>query len=242
MVAVSPDGRSVAVVSTAGTTLSVGPVGDLGALKSMSFPGSDITSISWDRQHNLWFTQGGDIWVVPLVGKAGPISAVAAPVSALTVAPDGVRVAMIMPVPGGTGNELELAAIIPAGTPASQQPPHGSPAIGLTLGPLVPLGPSITNSMALTWYDANDLIVLERGGQLAEVPVDGRASSQQLAAVQVPAGVTVNSVAAGNSQNFVIVGRSDGQLEVSSGFEGPWLSVSGGGSEPSYWIPSGTSK
>jgi hypothetical protein len=241
MVAVSPDGKSVAVVSARDTTLSVGPVGDLSALKSMGFPGSDITSISWDRQHNLWVTQDGSIWVVPLVGKVYQIT-LGGTVSTLAVAPDGVRVAMIMQ-PGGTGNELELAAIIPAGTSASQQPPHGNPAVGLTLGPLVPLGPSITNSMALTWYDADDLIVLERGGQLAEVPVDGRASSQQLAAVQVPTGATVSSVAAGNSKNFVVVGLSDGQLEVSFGFEGPWLSVAGGGgSEPSYWIPSGTSK
>jgi len=242
MVAVSPDGKSVAVVSAGNTTLSVGPVGDLGALRSMSFPNSDITSISWDRQHNLWVTQDGATWVVPLVGKAYLINPEVGGVSALTVAPDGVRVAMIVPLSGGTGNQMELAAIVPAGTSASQQPPHGSPAVGLTLGPLVPLGPSITNSMALTWYDADNLIVLERGGQLAKVPVDGRASSQQLAAVQVATGATVNSVAAGNSQNFVVVGRSDGQLEVSSGFEGPWLTVSGGGYGPSYWIASGTSK
>ncbi len=74
------------------------------------------------------------------------------------------------------------------------------------------------------------------GSELQEVPVDGRPASQQLAAVQAPPGVTVASIAAGNAANVVVVALSDGQLEASAGFEGPWQRI-GPGAEPAYWIP-----
>ncbi|MBV9449365.1 MAG: GerMN domain-containing protein [Streptosporangiaceae bacterium] len=236
MVAVSPDGKEVAVVSAGGTALSIGPVGNQSALKSVPLFKSAITSISWDRQHDLWLTQDGAISMVAPNGKPVQVT-FGYDVTALSVAPDGVRVAMIVQNP--SGNELLMAAINPYGSISSQQVPHGSQAGVPTIRVPVPLGPEITNLSALAWYDADHLVVANKNGngsQLQEVPVDGRPASQQLAALQTPPGVTVASIAAGNAANMVVVGLTDGQLEASAGFEGPWQRI-GPGAEPVYWIP-----
>jgi hypothetical protein len=239
MVAVSPDGSAVAVVSSGGSNLSIGPLRGHTALKPV--PGFDpgITSISWDRQNDLWVTQGGNVWMVPMNGKPTPISFAGSAgssgyVTALSVAPDGVRVAMIMQRPGTADTALKLAAINPNGQPSSHGSDLGRPTIGQTL----PLGPGIANSVALAWYDADNLIVLNRTGasQFDKVPVDGRAASQPVAALQTPPGVTVDSIAAANQSNVVVAGLSNGQLEVLANLEGPWQSA-GAGSEPAYSIP-----
>jgi hypothetical protein len=195
---------------------------------------SGITSISWDRQNALWVTQGGMIWMVQLNGKPTQIS-FAGDVTALSVAPDGVRVATIVQLPGGSGSVLELAAINPNG----QSTPHGSQLGRPTIGSPVPLGPGITNSGALTWYDADNLIVVSRTGslgQLQEVPVDGRAAGQPQAALQTQTGATVNSIAAASQTNFLVAGLSNGQIEVAATIEGPWQNA-GSGSDPAYSIP-----
>ena len=71
-------------------------------------------------------------------------------VSQLRVAPDGVRVAMIVHGPGWNGNHLLLAAI--------GQTPGGAP----TLGSTVSIGTDVRHPAQLTWYDADHLIVLSR--------------------------------------------------------------------------------
>jgi Lipoprotein LpqB beta-propeller domain/Sporulation and spore germination len=236
MAAVSSDGKYVAVVSADRDQVSIGSVGTNSAPKPVSLPKGTITSISWDRQYsqdNLWLTQGGNVWMVTPGGKPVEVT-YSGDVTALSVAPDGVRAALIV-----QGGGLELAAINPDGSATGQPTPHGSEVGGPTIGTPVPLGPGIANAGALTWYDADDLIVLDQVGassQLEEVPVDGRAAIQFLAPLQTPTGVTVESVAAGNAQNVVVVGLSNQQLEVSAGFEGPWEDVRTG-SEPAYWIP-----
>lgn len=246
MVAVSPDGKSVAAVSADHGTLSIGSFGGHSPLKWEIGPGSAITAISWDRQDNLWVAQGGAIWKVPMNGKPAQIT-FPGNVTALSVAPDGVRVAVIVQESGSSTSKLELAAINRSGVSTSQQPtPHGNTQAGLVFGTPAPLGPGITNSAALAWYDADNLIVLERtgaasGGQLAEVPVDGRAASQQLAGPPTPPGVTVSSIAAGNQANLLVAGLSNGQLEVSANFDGPWQSA-GQGSQPAYLIPAAPPK
>ncbi len=237
MVAVSPDGKDMAAVSADGTQLSIGPVGDQEALKSVPLEKSMITSISWDRQHELWLTQGGVVYVVPLDTDKPTTADSDGNVTALSVAPDGVRVAMI--VQDAAGSQLQMAAINPNGSLTEQPVPHGTQVGSPTLGTPVPLGPDITNPTALAWYDADNLVVVAKSGagsELEEVPVDGRPASRQLAVVPTPPHVTVASIATGNTQNVVVVGLSNGQLEVSAGFEGPWQGV-GPGYEPAYWIP-----
>lgn len=241
MVAVSPDGKFVAVVSAGhDDKLSIGEVGAHASLKQVPGPQQGITSISWDRRDDLWLTQGGNVEMVPAGGaKANPISGLP-DVTALSVAPDGVRVALLLSAnASGSDSDLELAAITPAGDQSQQQVPREH-ASGLDLGSPVPLGPGITGS-ALTWYDADNLIVLapptgtSPAGDLEKVPVNGRAGSS-LTPPQTISGQMVESIAAGNSANMLVAGLSGGQLEVSAGSEGPWQSVTSGGSAPSYWI------
>jgi WD40 repeat protein len=240
MAAVSPDGKYIAEVSSDGNQLSMGSLTGQAAVKPVSGPGSDITSISWDRQDDLWLTQDGNVWMVPQGGKAASLS-LSYQVTALAVAPDGVRIALI--VQDESGNQIQLASINPNGSQAGQPPAHGTEAATptMTLQP-APLGPGITDATALTWYDADNLIVLSPSGSsdvLQVVSVDGRASSQNLAPPPTQQGVTVDSIAAGNGSNVVVAGLSNGQLEVSAGFEGPWQLVPGfGGYAPIYVIPS----
>ncbi|HZR50695.1 MAG TPA: GerMN domain-containing protein [Streptosporangiaceae bacterium] len=240
MAAVSPDGKFVAVVSAAHDKLSIGAVGARSSLRQVLGPQQGISSISWDRRDNLWFTEAGNVAVVPAYGgKAYPI--VGLPnVTALSVAPDGVRVALLLQQnASGNDSDLELAAIISGGDQGQQQVP-GQRSSGLYLGSPVPLGPGIIGS-ALTWYDADNLIVLAPptdnsvAGDLEKVPVNGRGGAS-LTPPQTASDQMVESIAAANSANMLVVGLSGGQLEVSVGSEGPWQTVSSGGSAPSYWI------
>jgi hypothetical protein len=239
MAAVSPDGKYIAEVSSDGNQLSMGSLTGKAAVQPVSGPDSDITSISWDRQHDLWLTQGGTVWMVPQGGKPY-LFPLDYQVTSLAVAPDGVRMAMI--VSGASGTHIQLASINPNGSQVGQPTPHGNEAATPTISSpqdQVPLGPDITNATALTWYDADNLIVLSGGSdELQVVSVDGRASTQNLAPPPTQQGATVSSIAAGNGSNVVVAGLSNGQLEVSAGFEGPWQLVPVSGYAPIYVIPS----
>ncbi len=245
MVAVSPDGKYIAEVSSNGNQLSLGPVAGHNALKPVSGLGPAITSISWDRQDDLWLTQDGTVLMVPQPqdGQFGKPSQAnyGGNVAALSVAPDGVRIAMILqPGLGNQGSQIKLASINPNGVQPGQPTPHGNSVAVPTINGPLPLGPGITDATALTWYDADHLIVLTPSGggnELQEISVDGRASTQSLEPPQTPPDVTVDSVAAANTNNVVVVGLSDGHLEVSAGFEGPWEPVPGSGYAPAYVIP-----
>jgi hypothetical protein len=225
MVAVSPNGTYVATVSAGHNEVSIWQVGSKGKAVN-TWTGTGITSISWDRQPNLWITTSTGIWVLPAAGKP-----IAVPfdgdVSALSIAPDGARVAVIV------DGELQLAAIVPG---------HSTGKAGLvvenfTLGIPVPLGPRITDAVALTWYDQDDLMVISTSLDLQEVPVNGRAASQQPTSPVPPAGVYADSIAASGAGNYLVVGLSNGQLEVSTGINGTWQVINALGAEPAYSIP-----
>jgi hypothetical protein len=241
MAAVSPDGKSVAVVSAGHDKLSIAAVGGHSSLKQIQGPQQDITSISWDRRDDLWLAENGSVEMVPAGGDKAYVITGPSDVTALSVAPDGVRVALLLGQnASGSDSDLELAAIDLAGNQSQQQVP-GEHASEPNLGAPVPLGPGITGS-ALAWYDADDLIVLgpasktSPAGDLEKVPVNGRAGSS-LTPPPTTAGQMVESIAAANSANMLVAGLSGGQLEVSAGSESPWQSVTSGGSQPSYWIP-----
>ena len=83
--------------------------------------GVSIASVSWDRNDNLWVAGSSGrkpkVWVLGASG--GPPVSVGLPphirsVSALRVAPDGVRAAMLTSVRTANGPETEvlLAAIV----------------------------------------------------------------------------------------------------------------------------------
>jgi Lipoprotein LpqB beta-propeller domain/Sporulation and spore germination len=228
MVAVSPDDKYVATVSAARNQVSIWQIGSKGkAVASWSGPG--ITSISWDRQPDLWITSGSVISVLPVTGKAiGVLNPFGGSVSALSVAPDGVRVAALV------GGELELAAIVPGNSTATS----GQLSVDFSLGIPVPLGPSITDAVALTWYDADDLMVINEtdpgSRELEEVPVNGRSASQQATSPVPPPGIYAESITAAGPGNYLVVGLSNGRLEVSSGLNGTWQDINAPGSEPAY--------
>ena len=129
-------------------------------------------------------------------------------VTALRVAPDGVRVAMIASVStvNGLAKEVLLAAIVKT----SDQ---------VTLSSAGQLGADLTQPSALTWYDADHLLVVNQasyGPQLEEVPVDGDRSSYQGIEPEMA------SIAAAGPHNGLFVGLQTGHLARSVGLGELW--------------------
>jgi hypothetical protein len=148
----------------------------------------------------------------------------------LSIAPDGVRVAVI--VHTASGSEVELAAI-DSGKPGPGQ--SANPFQRTSIGPPVQLGPNITNPIALTWYDADDLLVLDGAGDqttLWEVPVDGQPATQLPGVLPGAISITAN-----NARNALVVGMTQNRMEVSAGFVGPWQPLGNGGQSPAFQAP-----
>jgi hypothetical protein len=183
--------------------------------------GVSIASVSWDRDDNLWVagSSGGKprVWVLgaangtPLsVGLPGHIRSV----TALRVAPDGVRVAMLTTVSTSNGpqKEVQLAAI----ERTNEQ---------VMLSSAGPVGADLTRPSALSWYDADHLLVVNQaplGPQLEEVPVDGDRSSYQ--------GIEPDmaSIAAAGPHNGLFVGLQTGHLAKSVGLGELWSQFADG--------------
>src|SRR5580693_10207743 len=108
----------------------------------------------------------------------------------------------------------------------------GTPSAHPYLSQAVPLGPNITDPTSLTWYDADNLLVLDHasdGNMLWEVPVDG----QQAAGPQLtPPGAV--SIAANGAANALVAGLSDGRLAVSTGLSVQWQYLNQLGQNPVY--------
>jgi Lipoprotein LpqB beta-propeller domain/Sporulation and spore germination len=177
--------------------------------------GVSIASVSWDRDDSLWVagSSGGKprVWVLG-PAKGTPLS-VRLPsnirsVTALRVAPDGVRVAMIASVStvNGLVKEVLLAAILRTNDQ-------------VTLSSSVQLGADLTRPSALSWYDADHLLVVNQasyGPQLEEVPVDGDRSSYQGIEPEM------TSIAAAGPRNGLFVGLQTGHLARSVGLNELW--------------------
>ena len=214
--AVSPDGRYVAGLSSAG--LYTGSLVKKGTL-DLRLPGS-FGSLSWDIHGNLWTIQNGQVWLVPGHGGS-PIQVTTnlpAPekVTALKVAPDGVRVAMLVSGPSGT--QLLLAAIVHSGQQAY-------------IGESVPISADNLNFTSLTWYDADHLVALrDPSGHpvLDEVALNGGS----LTPFPAPAGVT--SITADGPSNPLVAGLSTGQLTTLATPNGLWSGNVGAGKSPAY--------
>ncbi len=226
MAAVSPGGSYVATYTKNSNVLAVGPSASPSSMvKVRGSNWNDVTALSWDQDNDLWVAQGGAIY---LVTTAGTSFAITAPMDVidLSVAPDGVRMALVEQI--GSQSQVELAAINrPSG-------PGGAPG-NLSIGDGTQLGPNLAYPDALTWYDANNLIVLDGAGaarDLAEVSVDGQdASSTQPA----PAGAI--SIAAYGPMNALVAGLADKNagLATSAGLESTWQPLGMIGQDPSYF-------
>ncbi|SRR5258708_4855705 len=202
-IAVSPDGRSIAGISAGGKAVYIGDLRHNAPLKPWSPPSGSCTSLSWDPQGDLWCAAGGIVWVIA-PGNGGKV-AVAPPageeVTAFRVAPDGVRAVMI--VHGASGSEVQLVAIT-----------HGDQAF--SLGNPVTIGAGIADPQAVSWFDANDVIVLAgspSASQLEEVPLNGGQPTPIPTEGNI---VSVTATSPGGSGTDIAIGLSGGQIMVSA--------------------------
>jgi Lipoprotein LpqB beta-propeller domain/Sporulation and spore germination len=234
MVAVSPDGKYLAGVGLGGNTVTVWASG---ATKPYStLPLSGVTAISWDRRDYLWAAHGGTTTMIlqtsnnsdhyPIPNTFPPNSKILG----LSIAPDGVRVAAI--VQTASGSEVDLAAI-DSGKPGPGQ--SANPLQRTSIGPPVQLGPNVPNPIALTWYDADDLLVLDGAGDqtsLWEVPVDGQPATELPGVLPGAISITANG-----ARNALVVGMTQNRMEVSAGLAGPWQPLGSGGQSPAFQPP-----
>ena len=137
-------------------------------------------------------------------------------VTALKVAPDGVRCAML--VSGSGGSQLMVAAIVRSGSQAS-------------IGPALPISAQNGNFTALTWYDADHVIALSQSSGnpvLDEIAMNG----ETLVPVTAEAGTV--SITADGSSNPLVAGLSNGQMSTLASLGGLWSGVVGAGRDPAY--------
>jgi hypothetical protein len=238
MVAVSPDGKYMAGVAPGGRTVTVWAAGAAKPSSTLPLPG--VTAISWDRRDYLWVAQGDTTTVVAQTDGSSNHAEIsnffpAGKILGLSIAPDGVRVAAI--VQATSGPEVDLAAI-DSGKPGPDQPSPVrpvSPFARMSIGTTVQLGPNITNPIALTWYDADDLLVLDGAGDqtsLWQVPVDGQPATKLPGVLPGAISITANS-----ARNALVVGMTRNRMEVSAGLEGPWQPLGSGGQNPAFQTP-----
>ncbi len=222
-IAVSPDGRFVAGLPNPGNELYYAALQRDARLGQWSHA-SGFTSISWDVHDNLWVAGPEGVWMIR-PGDEPVLVTVGLPpgyqVSQLRVALDGVRVAMIIQNPGGGSAQLRIGAIVQSGDGVS---------IGQT-GQMESIGAGVSNPLQLTWYDADNLIVLSQSSgapELQEVPVNG-GQPQQL---------TVDpdtvSISAAGPANQLADGLAHGQLALTPSLNGSWLTSNGTAFSPTY--------
>ena len=93
-----------------------------------------------------------------------------------------------------------------------------------------------TDPIALTWYDADDLLVLDgpsAATALWDVPLDGQSATTK--SPEVLPGAT--SITANSASNALVVGLSDGQMKVSASLDGPWQRLGSDGQNPAFPVP-----
>jgi hypothetical protein len=179
--------------------------------------GTRFSTPSWDSAGDLWVAgrvrgEPG-VWVIPAASGAKPVPVSlpigVGPVTGLRVAPDGVRIALI--VGTGASAHLMVGAITRSGG-----------AVFITQA--VPLAPGLAGATTLTWYDEDHLLAITQsanGTRLYEVPVNGDLS------ILKPAPPDMASITAAGTQNSLYV-VSGGRLENSVGLGEPWRDITSG--------------
>jgi hypothetical protein len=224
-IAVSPDQDYLAALRNG--SLFIGRLG--GPLAKRG--GTDYTSISWDPSDDLWATSGDQIVMLHGTadpnqpqGKPIPVDVVSldgtpniGPFTALRVAPDGVRVAIIV---GGTA--LNFGAIV---SQAGGRP--GQATVEIVLSPFSVSAPGATFT-ALTWYGSDNVITLsDPGPELTEYPVDGGNSTS------IPAQPRMSWITA-SLGSPLIAGMPGGALVSDASLSGTWTVLGGTGASAVY--------
>jgi hypothetical protein len=229
-IAVSPDGKFLAALRDG--SLYIGSVGS----PLVKRQGTGYTTISWDPTDNLWTTNGGQILtfradVSPNSAQARPIAASVPPpdgglITAVRIAPDGVRVALII-----NGNELTFGAII------WQQGarPDVAGAVRTDLSPFSVSALTDAGFTAVTWYGPDDVITLSGSGStLTEYPVNGGTSTSQLLDQPVDSITASSGQALASSGQALIAGVANGDMFAAPTLTGAWTPVAVRGISPTY--------
>jgi hypothetical protein len=225
-IAVSPDKQYVAALKN--ESLFTGRVG--GPLVRRA--GDGYTSLSWDPVDDLWATTGDQI--VMISGAASPSQQAGKPVAvsvvnsdgttqnvgpftALRVAPDGVRVAIIV-----GGNDLDFGAFVPLD---NVRP--GRAAVQIVLSQFYVSVPSATFT-SVTWYGPDNVIALrDPGPELTEYPVNGGSSTS------IPAQPHMSWITA-SLGNPLIASLPRGAMVADTSLSGSWTPVQGTGISAVY--------
>jgi hypothetical protein len=223
-IAVSPDGKYVAALR--GGSLYLGPVNGRLAKRQ----GSGYTTISWDLTDNLWTTSSGQI--LTFRADAGPNSPQAKPITAdvpspdggqitaVRIAPDGVRVALII-----NSDELAFGAIV---WQQGARPGLAGASVKIYLSPFSVSDLTVGGFTAVTWYGPFNVITLSNpGSTLTEYPVNGGTSTSQL--LDDP----VDSITA-SSGHALIAGIGKGAMIEAPTLTSAWVPVTGKGFVPTY--------
>jgi hypothetical protein len=226
-IAVSPDEQYVAALKQNGSLFTGRTVGPL-----VRRAGDGYTSLSWDPADDLWATTGDQI--VMISGAASPSQQAGKPVAvsvvnsdgttqnvgpftALRVAPDGVRVAIIV-----GGNDLDFGAFVPL---PNARPGQAAVQIVLSQFYVSVLSATFTS---VTWYGPDNVIALrDPGPQLTEYPVDGGSSTS------IPAQPHMSGITA-SLGNPLIASLPRGAMAADSSLSGSWMTVQGTGISAVY--------
>jgi hypothetical protein len=226
-IAVSRDKQYVAALNNNGS-LFTGRVGDPLVRRA----GDGYTSLSWDPVDDLWATSGDQIVMLSAAaspsqqaGKPVAVSVVnsdrttqnVGPFTGLRVAPDGVRVAIIV-----GGNDLDFGAFVPLD---NTRP--GQAAVEIVLSQFyVSVLPATFTSV--TWYGPDNVIALrDPGPELTEYPVDGGSSTS------IPAQPRMSWITA-SFGSPLIAGLPGGAMTANASLSNSWLPLTGTGNSAVY--------
>jgi hypothetical protein len=222
-IAVSPDGTYLAALR--GGTLYTGRV----LSGELTKQGSGFVAMSWDVNDDLWASEGeqlvmfrGTSNVRQPLAQLVPVDVTTnqldGPYTALRVAPDGVRVAIVS---GGTKLTFGAISRQPGQNPTiTFSPVQESP---LTQVQPVPLNANFTS---LTWYGPDNVIALATPGpSVTEYPVSGATP------VPIQAIADMQTITASWGQPL-IAGLSSGEIMSDAGLTGSWLAVNDPGDTP----------
>jgi hypothetical protein len=224
--AVSPDGQYFAVLRD-----GVVYTGAMGSGKlSLRDAGGGFSSLSWDDNDNLWAAGSVNVVVLPATTKPNTSVQVVVDqkgdtcpgttggVTQLRVAPDAVRVALVI---GGQQPMLAFGAIVMQDQPrAGQQQSLAH----VNLSPFFVCG-TAGAFRSLSWYGTDNVFALGQGGALTEYPVNGGTSTT------IPGRAGTRSITA-RWRAGVIAGVGD-TMFIDPNATGVWNAV-GAGLSPAY--------